>query len=100
MSAVKLNFSLDAQVAVLMRQRAAELKVPTSRYLSDLVLQDVRRQQDELAAEGYQLLSADTAAFVDAALPLAAEIWPKWEITAQEGASPAEQSEPEGKGGC
>jgi hypothetical protein len=100
MSAVKLNFSLDDQIAILMRQRAAELKIPTSRYLADLVLQDVRRQQDQLAAEGYQLLSADTAAFVDAALPLAAEIWPEWEMNTQEGTSPAVPSESEGEGVC
>ena len=56
MAAVKLNFSLDEQVAILLRQRASELKVPASRYLADLVLQDKRRQQDQLAAEGYQLL--------------------------------------------
>ncbi len=84
MSVKKLNFSLDEHVASLMRQRAAELRMPTSRYLADLVLQDVRRQQDLLAAEGYRLLSADTASFADAALPLAAETWPEWETSLQE----------------
>ena len=87
MSAVKLNFSLDERVASLMRWRASELKVPTSRYLSDLVLQDVRHEQDRLAAEGYKLLSAETASFADAALPVATETWPEWEITPREGAS-------------
>ena len=35
-------------------------------------------KQDELAAEGYRLLSADTAAFAAAAWPLATEVWSEW----------------------
>lgn len=91
MPATKLNFSMDSNVAHLMRQRAAELRVPTSRYLADLVLQDVRRQQDLLAAEGYQLLSEDTATFAEAALPLAIENWPEWETNSQENAQATSQ---------
>lgn len=97
MGAVKLNFSLNEQVAILMRRRAVELKVPTSRYLSDLILQDVQRQQDQLAAEGYQLLSVDTAAFADAVLPLAVETWPEWETSIQRETSPTAASETEGE---
>jgi hypothetical protein len=98
MAVVKLNFSLDERVAILMRQRAAELNVPASRYLAGLVLQDDRRQQDQLATEGYKLLSADTAAFVCAALPLAAETWPEWETSPQEAmaSTPARETGSEG----
>ena len=38
-----------------------------------------RQHNDELAAEGYRLLSQDTGAFAEAALPLAAETWPRWQ---------------------
>src|ERR1700722_10455712 len=93
MAAVKLNFSLDEQVAILLRQRASELKVPASRYLADLVLQDKRRQQDQLAAEGYRLLSTDTGTFVSAAVPLATETWPEWETSPQEGMASAPDTE-------
>jgi hypothetical protein len=79
MPTVKLNISLDAEVAQTLRQRAAELRKPASQYLADLIQDDVRRQQDELAAEGYGLLSADTADFAAAALRLAPEVWPEWE---------------------
>lgn len=34
---------------------------------------------DELAAEGYRLLSDETGEFAEAALPLAGETWPRWE---------------------
>jgi len=75
MPTVKLNISLDAEVAQTLRRRAEELRKPASHYLADLIREDARRQQDELAAEGYRLLSDDTASFAAAAWPLAAEAW-------------------------
>jgi hypothetical protein len=79
MPTVKLKISLDAGVAQTLRQRAAELRKSASHYLADLIRDDARRQQDALAAEGYRLLSADTATFAAAAWPLATEVWPEWE---------------------
>ena len=84
---VKVNFSFDEHVARLMRQRAAELEVPTSRYLADLVLKDERRLQDDLAAEGYRLLSADSVDFAAIALPVALETWPEREAGPQKESS-------------
>ena len=79
MATVKLNISLDAEVADTLRRRATELRKPTSRYLADLIHEDVRRHEDELAAEGYRVLSEDAAGFAAAAWPLAAEVWSVWE---------------------
>lgn len=79
MATVKLNISLEESVLGLLRDRAAELQVPASRYLAELIRADARRRQDELAAEGYRALSADTAEWAEAALPLALETWPEWE---------------------
>jgi hypothetical protein len=79
MASVKLNISLDEEIAEALRERAAELRKPASRYLADLVEEDMRRREDELAAEGYRLLSQDTAEFAAEALPVAAETWPEWE---------------------
>lgn len=79
MPVVKLNVSLDSKVAEKLRRRAAELQKPTSRYLAELIDEDIQRSRDEAAAEGYQLLSSDTAGFVTAAGPVAAETWPAWE---------------------
>jgi hypothetical protein len=84
MPTVKLNISLNADVARTLRRRAEELRKPASHYLTDLIREDVRRHQDELAAEGYRLLSADTASFAAAALPLAAEVRPEWEGKGQD----------------
>src|SRR5689334_11252256 len=79
MAVVKLNVSFESAVADKLRRRAAELKKPASRYLADLIEEEERRSRDELAAEGYRLLAADTAAFATAAVPVAAESWPGWE---------------------
>lgn len=79
MASVKLNISLDEEIAEALRERAAELRKPASRYLADLIEEDMRRREDELAAEGYRLLSQDTLAFAAEALPVAAETWPEWE---------------------
>ncbi len=76
MASVKLNISLDVQTVALLKSRAAEEGQPVSRYIADLVAADQRRREDDLAAEGYQVLAADTGAFAEAALPLARETWP------------------------
>lgn len=79
MTTVKLHIALDPSVADLLRQRAAELHQPADLYLSELILNDVRHSEDELAAEGHRLLSGDTQEFAAVALPLANEVWPRWE---------------------
>lgn len=78
MPTVKLNISLDIEVAAILRKRAAELRLPISRYLAQVIEEDVRRGRDELAAEGYRTLEEDTARFAAAAWPLARETWPEW----------------------
>ena len=97
MPTVKLNISLDAAVAQTLRQRAAELRKPTSQYLADLIRDDARRWQDELAAEGYRVLSADTESFAGSAWPLAAEVWSEWESQAP--VAPLRLAEREENGG-
>ena len=79
MPVVKLNVSLDSALAEKLRRRTAELQKPASRYLAELIEEEIRRSRDELAAEGYRVLSSDTANFANAAAPIAAETWPKWE---------------------
>ncbi len=80
MACVKLNVSLDQQAARILRNRAAERGVAASRYLSDLILEDDRRRKDLLADEGYRALSEDTRRFAAAAMPIAAETWPEWQV--------------------
>lgn len=75
MPAVKLSVSLESRIADTMRQRASDLGKPASRYLSDLIEADARQARDALAAEGYQVLSAETLAFAEEVLPLAEETW-------------------------
>lgn len=79
MATVKINLTLDEASAAFLRERAARVRKPTSRYVAELIEADHKRYEDELAAEGYRLLSADTAAFIEAALPIANEVWPQWE---------------------
>jgi hypothetical protein len=99
MPAVKLNISLDEEVVRTLKKRASEARKSTSRYLADLIQDDARRQQDALAAEGYQLLSSDTASFAGAAWTLANEAWSEWEQetlpTRSEGAITGEASSPD-----
>ncbi len=79
MASVKMNFSFDEEVAALLRRRCAEVRKPASRYVADLVMKEAGEQRDELAAEGYRVLSRDTAEFAAAAGALAPETWPEWE---------------------
>lgn len=97
MPTVKLNISLDREVAETLRRRAAELNKPASRYLADLIREEDQRHQDELAAEGYRLLSSDTAEFTAAAWPLAVELWPPWDD--EDACSKAESGVTEGRVG-
>ncbi len=76
MPVVKMNLTLEPAIAEQMRARAHEQSKPVSRYVADLVAADVRRRQNELAAEGYRQLAADSAEFAEAALPLGTENWP------------------------
>ncbi len=82
MPVVKLNVSLESQIAATLKRRAADLKMPASRYLSDLIVDEVRRSQDALAAEGYRLLSREVTAFSEQALPAGLESWPEWDESA------------------
>ena len=77
-AAVKLNLSLDAEVAVAIRTRAVAQGKSMSRYLADLVQQEQQQSLDEMACEGYRSLSAETSEFAHSALPLANETWPAW----------------------
>lgn len=78
MGHVKINLSMDGEVASTMRRRAAQEGKPISQYVAGLILEDERRQRDALAEEGYRKLSGDTLEFAEAAEPLAQETWPEW----------------------
>ncbi len=80
MSTIKLNISLEKTIAETMRKRAAELHKPASRYLADLIEEDIKRSREELADEGYRLLSEDTKQFAERAWPIANETWPEWNV--------------------
>lgn len=97
MAAVKLNISLDEKVERMLRRRSKELKMPASRYVADLILEDEKRRRDELAEEGYRLLSEDSREFARLALPLALKNWPEWDESAM---LPAETSESAGSNEC
>lgn len=79
MPAVKVNLSLDKEVAGTLRRLAAEDKKPASRFLAELICAEEKRRLDGLAEEGYCVLAADTARFVEDTWPTAAEGWPKWD---------------------
>lgn len=78
MATVKLNLSMETDVVATLRERSAALGKTMSGFLADLVRAEAQRSQDELAAEGYRLLSNDFESFAAAALPLAEETWPAW----------------------
>lgn len=84
MAIVKLNISMEETVAACLRRRAAELRKPTSRYLSELVVAGERRHLDRLADEGYRLLHGDTEQFVGDTWPTALEGWPEWDNRSDE----------------
>jgi hypothetical protein len=88
MPVVKLNVSLESEVAKKLKRRATEKSLPTSRYLAELIEADDKAAQDALAEVGYRLLSQDGVEFAEAALPLALETWPAW--TGEEGAGAQE----------
>jgi len=79
MAAVRVSFSLPARVAQAIRERAAQQGQPQSQYIAELVEADARRARDRAGAEGYRLLGAGTLEFAEAALPIAAEVWPEWD---------------------
>ncbi len=79
MPAVKLNISLNDKTAQTLRRRAAECRQPASKYLADLIERDEKRALDELAEEGYRLLSADTKEVAEAFWPLIRETLPPWD---------------------
>jgi hypothetical protein len=79
MANVEFQIALDSKVAGLLQKRTTELHKPAEVYLSELIIDDVRRHEEALAEEGYRLLSSDTEAFATEALPLANEVWTRWE---------------------
>ena len=95
MGTVKLNISLDDEVADQLRRRAAESNQPASRYLAGLIRDDVRRHRDELAVEGYRHLARDTADFARAAESFATETWPEWD---PEGSAVEQEARSDGTG--
>lgn len=94
MSTNKLNISFDDAVSGWLRQRAREEGKSMSRYLSDLIRDDVRRSKEELAAEGYRVMGESGLEFARAALSPASEAWP---ATAPERAGPGCQSRRSGR---
>jgi hypothetical protein len=78
MSVVRMNISLEADVARTLKRCAAEDAKPASRYLADLVEADARRREIELAKEGYRVLGAEGLEFAEAAMQIAHETWPEW----------------------
>lgn len=78
MAYVKLNISLDQEVASLLRRRASEVGKPLSQYLGQLIVESELRRQQALAEEGYQLLANESLKFAESALGLAGEVWPDW----------------------
>ena len=81
MANVEIQIALDSEIIGLLQKRSTELRKPAEVYLSELIVDDVRRHEEELVEEGYRLLSRDTEAFATEALPLANEIWPRWKNT-------------------
>jgi len=93
MPAVKLNVSLDAETAKKLKRRASEKKLPTSRYLAELIEADDKAALDALAEEGYRLLSAETREVAELFMPLALETLPPcddWDAEDAETAPDAE----------
>ena len=78
MAYVKLNVSLDAEIALLLKHRAAEAGKPVSQYLGQLIRDSEVRRRDQLAEEGYHVLSQDNLTFADSARGLAMEVWSDW----------------------
>jgi hypothetical protein len=79
MPVVKLNVSLDAEVAKKLKKRANEKRIPASRYLAELIEADDKAALDALAEEGYRILGEDTRQFAEAAIQLAHEWLPPWD---------------------
>ncbi|MBX3168724.1 MAG: hypothetical protein KF760_15015 [Candidatus Eremiobacteraeota bacterium] len=78
MAYVKLNISLEQEVASLLRRRASESGKPLSQYLKQLIIESELRQQQSLAEEGYRLLAAESQKFAESASELAQEVWSDW----------------------
>lgn len=78
MPVVKLNVSLDSEVAKKLKRRANEKRLPASRYLAELIEADDKAAIDALAEEGYRLLGEETLRIAEAVLPLANEVFPPW----------------------
>ena len=78
MAVIHIDLALEEGVAKLLQERAASRHIPPERYVADLISRDARRDQDELAEEGYRLLSLDTGEFAEVALQAAQDTWPEW----------------------
>lgn len=78
MAHVKLNVSLDQNVASLLRRQAAESGQPISQFLGSLIEQFEARRQEALAEEGYRALGSDNLSFASSADPLSREVWSDW----------------------
>jgi hypothetical protein len=79
MAAVKMNISLEPEIAALLRRRAQAQNQPVSRYLGRLIEADARDAERELMIEGYRELECDTAEWGRNSAPTDAEGWPEWE---------------------
>ncbi len=72
---MKLNISLSEEVVALLRDRAQQTADTVSGYISRLVLEDWRKQQEALADEGYKWLSGLNDGFAEEGIATASQDW-------------------------
>jgi len=77
MTAERMTISLPAKTAKRMRDKARESGKPLSRVIADELEEREEARIRELMIEGYKATSEETRQFAEAALPLAAEVWPQ-----------------------
>ncbi len=72
---MRISVTLDEPTAQSLQRRAKARNQSMTRYLAELAQMEAKRQDDELAEEGYRLLAGDTHAFAENAVAIAAEDW-------------------------
>ena len=68
---MRISLTLDEQTAQALRRRADAHNTSLPRYIAELARAEAQRETDELAEEGYRLLTEDTLAFAENALSIA-----------------------------
>ncbi len=74
----KTTISISEETLAYVDQLAATKHTTRSRMIEDLLQEARRREEDELAAEGYRLFSQESEEFAREALP------PFWEVVKNE----------------